>query len=187
MKLLRELGLASLPDCHLGFGGASKVVNLRDGRINHLLRDEVERGRLPVFHALPGMPRIRFCDLAAWYEGEAGRILDRYRTKPTSLDYRTRPLSESRQAFAHRCVAHAYRLGLLERGTCLYCGEWAEGHHPDYNKPLWLVWLCTDHHRIHHARLSSARTHLKQTGHPSQLDFFPARWFNWFTEEARAK
>ena len=115
-----------------------------------------------------------------WYEGREGKIPDRHRAK-WPLDYRTRPLSESRQAFAHRCVAHAFKLGILERGNCLYCGAEAEAHHPDYNKPLWLVWLCADHHRIHHARLSAISVTVKQTGSPAQLDLFPARWFNWFS------
>jgi hypothetical protein len=166
-----------MPDVHLGLGGASKVANLRSRRIDNLLRSEVESGRLPVFHVLPEMPRVRFRDLANWYEGQEGKIPDCHRTN-RPLDYRTRPLSESRQTFAHQCVAHAFKIGLLERGHCLYCGAEAEGHHPDYNKPLWLVWLCTYHHRIQHARLSAAKTQLKQTGSPSQLDLFPARWFS---------
>jgi hypothetical protein len=49
MKLLRELELDSMPSAHLSLASASHVTGLRNGRINHLLRDEVENGRLPVF------------------------------------------------------------------------------------------------------------------------------------------
>jgi hypothetical protein len=51
VKLLRELELTSMPSIHLGLKSASRVTGLRYGRVNHLLRDEVECGRLPAFHA----------------------------------------------------------------------------------------------------------------------------------------
>ena len=62
--------------------------------------------------------------------------------------------------------------GILERGNCLYCGAEAEAHHPDYNKPLWLVWLCADHHRIHHARLAAETSQLsRQVARHSWISF----------------
>jgi hypothetical protein len=34
---------------------------------------------------------------------------------------------------------------------CAECGaEHTEGHHPDYNRPLYVVWLCRDCHRALH-------------------------------------
>lgn len=162
MNLLRELGLASLPNCHLGLRSASRVAGLRDSKVNHLLRDEVERGTLPMFHPLPGIPRIHFRDLAVWYEEESEKFLDRHRSKSVSLDYRTRPLLNACQAFAHLCVNHALKSGLLERGNCIYCGALAEAHHPDYHKPLWVVWLCKSHHMAHHARITPRRNRVHQ-------------------------
>jgi hypothetical protein len=167
--LTRELGLDSLPDCHLGLRSASRVVGLRNGKVNHLLRDEIERGTLPVFHALPGILRIQFRELADWYEEEAGRILDRHRSKPVSLDYRIRPLLNAWQAFAHQCVGYALKIGLLERENCLYCGAQAEAHHPDYHKPLWIVWLCKPHHMAYHARTRPAHRLLERTSSPVRL------------------
>ena len=38
---------------------------------------------------------------------------------------------------------------------CIHCGKKAEAHHPDYSKPLDVVWLCFEHHREEHKRLDS--------------------------------
>ena len=45
---------------------------------------------------------------------------------------------------------HAVRDGKLERLPCVVCGDVAEAHHEDYNKPLDVTWLCRMHHRIYH-------------------------------------
>lgn len=34
---------------------------------------------------------------------------------------------------------------------CFICGEKAEAHHPDYDRPLDVVWLCDTHHKQAHA------------------------------------
>jgi hypothetical protein len=40
------------------------------------------------------------------------------------------------------------RNGLIEKLPCLVCGdENSEAHHPDYDKPADVVWLCKAHHR----------------------------------------
>ncbi len=37
--------------------------------------------------------------------------------------------------------------GLITKQPCSACGDIkAEGHHPDYSKPLDVVWLCRKHH-----------------------------------------
>lgn len=49
-------------------------------------------------------------------------------------------------------VGKALRRGKLTRLPCLVCGEAkTEGHHPDYSRPLDVVWLCNRHHRAAHA------------------------------------
>ena len=47
----------------------------------------------------------------------------------------------------------AIRSGKIKRLPCNICGaEPAEGHHPDYSKPLEVVFLCPLHHReVHQA------------------------------------
>lgn len=38
----------------------------------------------------------------------------------------------------------------LHKQPCVICGNAAQMHHPDYNKPLEVIWLCRDHHlQIH--------------------------------------
>ena len=47
----------------------------------------------------------------------------------------------------------ALRSGKLVPFPCEVCGEKAEGHHPDYSKPLLVIWLCKRHHREAHRLL----------------------------------
>lgn len=58
-----------------------------------------------------------------------------------------------RQYLAHLYVANAKRAGLLSPQPCEVCGaEKAEAHHDDYARPGDVRWLCTKHHKAHHAR-----------------------------------
>ena len=52
---------------------------------------------------------------------------------------------------AHKCVEVALASGMLQRQPCELCGAaTADAHHPDYSKPLAVVWLCRScHHRVH--------------------------------------
>jgi hypothetical protein len=53
---------------------------------------------------------------------------------------------------ARTILNHAIQLGRLERQPCFICGEWAEAHHPCYELPLDVAWLCPVHHKeIHFA------------------------------------
>lgn len=56
---------------------------------------------------------------------------------------------------AHNAVANAIRDGRLKRQPCRVCGEWAEGHHFDYSKPLDVDWLCFKHHREQHGQVAA--------------------------------
>ncbi len=44
----------------------------------------------------------------------------------------------------------ALKSGELIRKPCVKCGEKAHGHHPDYSKPLEVMWLCRKHHLEEH-------------------------------------
>lgn len=49
-------------------------------------------------------------------------------------------------------VNNAVRDGRLTKDPCHICGDLkVEGHHPDYDRPLDVVWLCTTHHKQTHA------------------------------------
>lgn len=48
-------------------------------------------------------------------------------------------------------VKYAVKSGKLIKLPCFVCGEIeVEGHHPDYSRPLDVVWLCKTHHREVH-------------------------------------
>lgn len=53
---------------------------------------------------------------------------------------------------AHLSVQNALKLGVIERAPCSVCGAVkAEAHHPDYERPYDVIWLCRTHHRALHA------------------------------------
>lgn len=58
------------------------------------------------------------------------------------------------KSHARGMVDAAIRLGKLVPGSCHDCGttEKIEGHHEDYAKPLDVIWLCFDCHRIRHGQ-----------------------------------
>lgn len=56
---------------------------------------------------------------------------------------------------AHSAVAYALRTGKLTRQPCMVCGEKAVAHHPDYDRPLDVVWLCQPHHKQTHALVAN--------------------------------
>lgn len=51
---------------------------------------------------------------------------------------------------AHMKVYFAIKKGVLIKQPCFICGKNSEAHHPDYSKPLDVVWLCSSHHRQAH-------------------------------------
>ncbi|MEY8829646.1 hypothetical protein AB9K34_14760 [Sedimentitalea sp. XS_ASV28] len=53
---------------------------------------------------------------------------------------------------AHLAVCAALRHGVLERQPCAVCRDpKTEAHHPDYERPYEVVWLCRKHHKALHA------------------------------------
>ena len=56
---------------------------------------------------------------------------------------------------AHSLYTYAVKHGKLERQPCGICGSIKNihGHHPDYSKPLEVIWLCRTHHYAEHERL----------------------------------
>ena len=54
---------------------------------------------------------------------------------------------------------------LVKATACAWCGETKlriHGHHPDYARPLMVVWLCARCHRQHHAQYGLERWLTKQ-------------------------
>lgn len=72
------------------------------------------------------------------------------RRKVTKAVYRNRPDVKIKN-MARWYTNHEIQAGRIKREPCAFCGkEQSEVHHPDYNEPLLIVWLCADcHRRIH--------------------------------------
>lgn len=69
---------------------------------------------------------------------------------------KTHPMTpEQRMKDTARSYAGVYlRRGKIVRTPCVECGaEPAEMHHPDYSKPLEIMWLCRPCHMELHRRL----------------------------------
>jgi len=49
---------------------------------------------------------------------------------------------------------HYVRTGKIKRESCIVCGlPKAQMHHPDYSKPLEVIWYCQKHHAELHRKL----------------------------------
>lgn len=58
---------------------------------------------------------------------------------------------KARYLSAHKRLHLAVKRGLLTPKPCQICGKHpAEGHHPNYKKPLEVIWLCRSHHQKLH-------------------------------------
>jgi hypothetical protein len=51
---------------------------------------------------------------------------------------------------AQVALGNAVRSGAIKKQPCFVCGQKAQAHHPDYDRPLDVVWLCAVHHaKVH--------------------------------------
>ena len=57
---------------------------------------------------------------------------------------------------AQQALGNAVRDGKIIPQPCFVCGNKAEAHHPNYDAPLDVVWLCTTHHKQAHALAKAA-------------------------------
>lgn len=54
---------------------------------------------------------------------------------------------------AHNILHYWIKNGKVVKLPCRDCGnKKSEGHHPDYSKPLEVIWLCSLHHKAEHGR-----------------------------------
>jgi hypothetical protein len=54
-------------------------------------------------------------------------------------------LADPEKVQARRILNKAIKTGKIARQNC-WCGKVGEAHHPDYSKPLEVIWLCSEHH-----------------------------------------
>lgn len=70
---------------------------------------------------------------------------------------RTYYAKHSKRRASTVAVGNAVRDGRLVKQPCFLCGaDNVEAHHPDYDAPLAVVWLCVDHHKELHAEFPRA-------------------------------
>ena len=78
----------------------------------------------------------------AWAIRYRNENIEIVRAKDRARGYRNPP----EQTKAHNAAR------TLKRQPC-WCGATAEAHHPDYDKPLEVEWLCKKHHMEKHRTL----------------------------------
>lgn len=84
----------------------------------------------------------------AYQETDAFRVSHKNATKKYIEE-------QPKRRSAQVAVGNALRDGKLRRLPCLVCGKKAEAHHPDYDRPLDVMWLCPEHHKQAHAAAAS--------------------------------
>ena len=80
--------------------------------------------------------------------------------RETASEWRRRNPSYRHQYLkSHSVLNGSIAAGKLSRGPCVICGtSKTEGHHPDYGKPLNVIWLCKKHHtELHQGKLELFR------------------------------
>jgi len=81
---------------------------------------------------------------------------------PHRIELRNRVHREWKEKHPERRAAHmkllyALRSGAVKRWPCEVCGsEKVEAHHPAYDLPLLVTWLCPPHHKQAHALVRRA-------------------------------
>lgn len=86
------------------------------------------------------------------YDRERGRSPERIKAN-TEIARAWRE-EDSRRSRAHSSVSRAVRNGSLVRAPCRRCGELKSiAHHEDYDKPLFVMWLCQSCHKQQHKEI----------------------------------
>lgn len=101
----------------------------------------------------------------AWEDLNREKLREKYRAYAKANPDKIRAKHASRGPEPARlrvrsAVQRAIGRGELNRPeTCEHCGKrgFNYGHHPDYSRPLDVVWLCAPCHRMEHLRLEGVR------------------------------
>ena len=73
--------------------------------------------------------------------------------------------------------------GTIKQQPCALCNNFnSQKHHPDYNDPLLIVWLCADCHRALHKNAKVEGAKVEEA--VSKLDVGQAKHFTARIEEA---
>jgi hypothetical protein len=176
-KLAKQLRLKVLPRFLMGQETARTTTGLR----YPFLKDQIASGQLRTVVMVPGFIRIHTDTLENWYEELSWQCLTDNKDSRWSIQHRIRFLNDSAYCwlrnYAQQVTRHALEAGYLIAEACAFCGSpESQAHHPSYDTPLRVIWLCKRCHPIHHHRLWAALKLIAKTGGPAQLELFPRSW-----------
>jgi hypothetical protein len=124
------------------------------------LETEITSGFLRPYEPLPGFRRFWATAVTEWIKSRQDAIRENPRTTPcgtATLRKLVRDIMDTggrARAYATALMAHAIRIGRLKRRPCAICADpRSEAHHPDYSKPLSVIFLCQLHHKRMHVLL----------------------------------
>ncbi len=134
--------------------GKCKACTCRDVRENRAARRDHYREFDRQRSSHPGRVKAR-ADYAASDRGrevhrKACRKYYREHGNPSTIVWQE---SHPDRRAAQNAVAYALRTGRLKAEPCAECGAKAHAHHPDYSRPLNVVWLCPLHHARAHKQM----------------------------------
>jgi arylsulfatase A-like enzyme len=88
----------------------------------------------------------------SWIEQRKQNVEAKKRAAERMREYRKNPETRKRN-LARWMLNRKKQSGAIHSEPCTFCGkEETQAHHPDYDKPLLIVWLCGDCHRKVHPR-----------------------------------
>lgn len=94
----------------------------------------------------------RECELERWRQRAQKSS---YKKKLSLYNKKRRKIKEVKFKIQQRDKLRvAVRSGKIIKKSCLECGEnKTQAHHPDYAKPLEVIWLCTTCHANQHRKM----------------------------------
>lgn len=83
-----------------------------------------------------------------WYEKRMADPVWRERENQRTKERRLQAPDKHK---ARRICQKAVEKGVILKRPCEVCGsEKSQAHHPNYSRPLAVIWLCQDHHGVEH-------------------------------------
>lgn len=134
---------------------------MADGRLNKCIKCTKADVAL---HRQANLERIRAYDRLRGSQPHRVAARKDYQQTPEGRAAHQRALKASAARYPERQAAriafgNAVRNGRIKPWpACAVpeCCHRPEGHHPDYSRPLDVVWLCNEHHRAAHALTAEA-------------------------------
>jgi len=101
-----------------------------------------------------------------WAKKGGGRPRSNTNNKSVNLKFKKSKAKEPRNLIWQTVCRAVKRGEIMKKKNCEKCGleKKLQGHHPDYNKPLDVVFLCHKCHEIEHKKLSNVADLQKTSG-----------------------